>query len=581
MLSEGEGWTPSPITRINNQSAEEYVKKWSEHFPYHEDHTRYNMLFPNQATGSTGSGGNMFGRSELYDGESTTVEHENGTVRELMNYVTIGIDEFDGVDDGEAFFRRFCNQGRPRPSQRKREEATKSKRQNSEPTAIGYPKAQLLHSEAVIGGYFLSGQGYDDVAVLSIPSFAPGGRNGVEEFQDVTGKFLKDASNAGKKKLVIDLRGNGGGVLFLGYDLFKQVSIWKSRRSTTGTNTHQLFPSLDPYGAARYRAHDTFDIVGRLVTQDLEGVTYEAALEDYRLNRGQGAYAALYKSPYNYKLPLDVNGENFTSWEDYYGPHEFNGDKFTTVARWDLNNFFSDDLSMDVTGFRTRADKLETKQPFEAENIVLLQDGGCGSTCAIFAEFAKSQGAVQQVVAGGKPETGPMQSVAGSKGAQVWYWDDMYDLAAGVYVSLPEYQEQLNETDLGKLVFAQRPLMRTAWQANGKAASSINLRDNIRMNDEGQTPLEFVYEAADCRVFYTPEMIRDVEAVWRKTVDARWGDAKKVCVEGSTGHKTSLSGGDPTVGQQQPKKKGSAMRLAGPDGVLAALVVGVIALTVW
>lgn len=51
----------------------------------------------------------------------------------------------------------------------------------------------------------------------------PGTDNGTVEFQDMAGSFLQNAAKAGKKKLVIDIRGNGGGSVFLGYDLFKQV----------------------------------------------------------------------------------------------------------------------------------------------------------------------------------------------------------------------------------------------------------------------------------------------------------------------------------------------------------------------
>ena len=44
IVGEEEGWTPSPVTQINNQSAEDYVQQWSTNFVYHEDHARYNML---------------------------------------------------------------------------------------------------------------------------------------------------------------------------------------------------------------------------------------------------------------------------------------------------------------------------------------------------------------------------------------------------------------------------------------------------------------------------------------------------------------------------------------------------------
>ncbi len=42
IVSAQEGWTASPLSEINNQSAETYIQNWSLNQPYHEDHARYN-----------------------------------------------------------------------------------------------------------------------------------------------------------------------------------------------------------------------------------------------------------------------------------------------------------------------------------------------------------------------------------------------------------------------------------------------------------------------------------------------------------------------------------------------------------
>lgn len=297
---------------------------------------------------------------------------------------------------------------------------------------------------------------------------------------------------------------------------------------------------------------------------------------DYQKNGVESTLANAWQSIFNWRLPIDVDNKNFTSWKDYFGPHERHNDKFTTVSRKDLNNPFSDDIGLDVTGYGERIKALNTNQPFEAANIVLLQDGGCGSTCAVFSEFMKTQGNVQQVVVGGKPKTGPMQGVAGSKGSQVYTWSQVFYEAYRVYDLLPSQQAAFNKTELGKLVNAQRPLMRSAYGRTGQTQSVINLRDNIRMNDKDVTPLEFVYEAADCRVFYTGDMVKDVTAVWKKAADARWGDTKNVCVEGSTGHPSSLSGGaKPQEGN--PGVKSAAETISG-SGIFMTVVAALCAL---
>lgn len=44
-------------------------------------------------------------------------------------------------------------------------------------------------------------------------------------------------------------------------------------------------------------------------------------------------------------------------------------------------------------------------------------------------------------------------------------------------------------------------------------------------------PAQFIYEEADCRIFYTPEMVVDVTAMWQAAADVAWGG--KACVAGA------------------------------------------------
>lgn len=486
-------------------------------------------MFPNQAAISYGQKVNEFILSYVGDGASTFVVHENGTTFNYGNYAKVNQD-FSNINTGKDVYDSFLNQGPPQ---------TSSKRSIvKRATAIGYPDPVILHSEAVVGGYYLTGTGYEDVAVLSIPSFSPEARGGAVEFQNTVASFFKDATSNGKKKLIIDLRANGGGRVFLGYDLFKQ-----------------LFPKMDPYGGTRFRANDAFNAAGIAMTEVLKKYTYDQALADANSQSG-GALATAWRSIFNYKLPKTEDGKSFSSWADLFGPHVFNNDNFTSIERYDFNNALSDDLDMDVSGYGTRADALGN-QPFEAANIVMLQDGGCGSTCAVFAELAKAQGNVQQIVMGGQPKTGPMQGVAGSKGAQVWNFQLLYQQAYDAYSFLTDYQDQLNNTEIGQLVRATRPLKRVAYASDGTPIAAINLRDNIRKGDTTQTPLEFVYEAADCKLWYTAGMYADPTLVWKAAADAKWSN-NKGCVDGSVGDKSSISGGVKLPGDSTTSGKKSA-----------------------
>lgn len=61
-------------------------------------------------------------------------------------------------------------------------------------------------------------------------------------------------------------------------------------------------------------------------------------------------------------------------------------------------------------------------QPFEAENIVVVYDGYCASTCTIFSEFMRQQAGVKTVALGGRPTKDIIQAVGGVKGTNVRHY---------------------------------------------------------------------------------------------------------------------------------------------------------------
>lgn len=73
----------------------------------------------------------------------------------------------------------------------------------------------------------------------------------------------------------------------------------------------------------------------------------------------------------------------------------------------------------------------------------------------------------------------------------------------------------------------------------------MNLKDNLRQNDASATPLEFIYEAADCRMFFTAAMVTDPTELWKGVADRMFKGAAGMeqCVQGSTGDASSVSAG--------------------------------------
>jgi hypothetical protein len=89
--------------------------------------------------------------------------------------------------------------------------------------------------------------------------------------------------------------------------------------------------------------------------------------------------------------------------------------------------------------------------------------------------------------------------------------------------------------------------------------AQINLRDQIR---KGETiPLQFTYEAANCRIFYTPQTFYNYENLWKYAADAIWNNPA-LCVQNSTGYATT--NGSDTAGPPADIAPPSAAAVAPP-----------------
>ena len=150
----------------------------------------------------------------------------------------------------------------------------------------------------------------------------------------------------------------------------------------------------------------------------------------------------------------------------------------------------------------------------------------------------KTEAGVQTVVVGGLPQTGPMQGVAGTKGANILAVGDAVPDGNLLYASVEE-TILLNFTYLydnnsfpDALTLLQDPPLKL-----DTSKVEFNFRNQVRKVDP-VTPLQFVYEAADCRIFYTFENLKNYEVLWQNAADALWGNGS-LCVKGSTGQPSS------------------------------------------
>jgi hypothetical protein len=320
-VQNGQNWTPSPIKSINGQDPSIWISEYaSTEVSLHDADARYNNIFPNQALLSTAPNdlGLFRTGSAKYVGAYTNVTFANGTKWDTENRAFV-VKDFTGVDSGEAFFSKFCT-GPPVPEATAQPTAVPSETPIASsteatvtPTPLNYPEP-IVYDEVslVIGGYYLEGDGFEDVAVLSMPKFESDA--GVQAFQNVTRSFLADAKSKGKTKLVVDLRGNGGGYVNAGYEVFKQ-----------------LFPTVVPYGAGRFRAHGAFHILGDATTLLFANETMAEIFNATNSTLYQETRFLL--DDFNYELNLDINNTEFKSFKEFYGPHIVYNDTYTAIRR--------------------------------------------------------------------------------------------------------------------------------------------------------------------------------------------------------------------------------------------------------
>jgi len=254
------------------------------------------------------AGAGRFGNN--YPGPNTTIQFENGTTIVFENYADV-FGDFSGVTDGPSFYQKFCS-GTVQDTLFDDRDfldlfgdvPTHTLRANG--NAHGYPNPVIISTDQQVSGYFLDDDpAYSDVAVLSMLSFEP---NYPNEFQSVIETFISDAKAAGKTKLVMDLSGNGGGIILLGYDAFRQ-----------------FFPDIIQDGFSRFREHEAFNIMSEQIS---------SFTADFSADTASSKEIFASQSILDYRDDLNLTDQNFLTYGDKFAPQKYNGDNFTNILRW-------------------------------------------------------------------------------------------------------------------------------------------------------------------------------------------------------------------------------------------------------
>lgn len=490
------------VEEINCVKASTYIERTIDKAAFVQDpDAAYNTMFFSQglnaALGSNGFFVEGGGVEFIYPGPKTTFKFDNGTKVTVENKASV-VGSLSGVVDGPSFYSKFVYVA---PEGVQQESSPQS-----EPARADYPEPVIATGDGVVSGYYLEGPGLDNVAVISVLAFS--GMSPIE-FQAVVRDFIAEAKAAGKTKLVVDFQGNGGGYLLLGYDFFRQ-----------------LFPHIEPDGFSRWKESNGLMALAEIskTAFDFDPYTSDELLR-----------ISLSRLSFNYRTDLNLTLGPFETFEDKFSPHVYQDTEYTSLMRLNLtdplvtsNRTFG--LGTTITGYGATQN---LTQPFRAEDIVLLYDGFCASTCTVASEMLRLQGKVKSVAFGGRPQEGPMQGVGGVKGSQVLTFGAIqrYAETIGNYTDDPALRAELDRyTDL--------PIVRSV-------AGAVNVRDQIlRGNVDDGLPAQYVVEEADCRLYWTADMITDVTKVWSAAANAAFNGAK--CAYGGIERSSRIFGFTPS-----------------------------------
>lgn len=467
---------------------------------------RYNQAFVNDPS-SVANSGQAGGEPGLFSfspsdwpGAYQAVRFANGTTRTFETYVLLSGFEYQS---GRDLYASVCLPSHPRSVAMPSSKATPAGPSSSvslsiAPTTVtpvpsNYPKPFVRDQNNRIMGFFPDTADLNDSAVLVVTTFMT---DQPDEFAKVGREFLNNATKFGKSKLVIDLSGNGGGLIPAGWNLFRMI-----------------FPEQQIFSASRFRANEASKLLGEL----LEVFPPSEAVYDPYVRKS--------------KVTPDQK-EDFDTWKAYYGPYSALGVNSSALAA--PNMTLAGNSIYPLNGYGNQKAN-PSKAPFNPNDIIIITDGICASTCALFAELMKMQG-VRSIAFGGRPRNGPMQAIGGVKGSKALefpaFADELKDLYGNATKNGNIYLTKAQQDRWDEVI----PCQLNEFSYKVQSGSVNHLNAFSPQNDE--LPLQFVFEAAECRRFFTYENVANQITTWSSAVEAMFNDGG--CVPGSTNATGSL-----------------------------------------
>lgn len=457
-------------------------------------------------------GANTFsGGATFYPGDKMTVKWQNGSEK-ILEWVSLyNSPGFTGpLRTGGDFYNFFVLGIPPANWETEWGKYIEPERSNDEPpeednddtilltswhqTAEAYPAQTMSYQDQLgldLTGYITSYYLEDiSTAVISIPSFVEYDE-GIGTFRQAIKDFIGNATQKSAKKVIIDLQKNSGGQVVLAFDVFRQ-----------------FFPNISrPESNSRMRIHPLADVLGTTMTSHFQNIDQNA--DDYKLMVSEEWVVTD-------RVNVETN-RNFTSWEQFRGPEIHKDDTFSLAQKYNLSDpvFVGQALNFKFPDWYYAGTSCDLNTPWVGADITLLTDGSCASACALFVEMMTQSANVRTTVVGGRPRNGPMQAASGSRGAAS-YNSDKIELDFWTAQEIDGHATDNYVDETGMLI----------------SYAGINLRDQLRNNSNG-VPTQFLYQPADCRIFWTLGNVNNYTTLWRDVWNSTWQDTS-LCVPGST-----------------------------------------------
>jgi hypothetical protein len=509
LLLNGTKVKVSPIVSIDGQDPVKYLQKIAAAERFQDPDARYNNVFYSYPAASTPLTFGSFYRNAVFSGRNTTaLEFRNGSTSEFQSLAIVRNEDFQ-AQSGEDAFESYCRQ--PTNSKTTRAELIYSGDSNDArgsvnpplkagPAYLPEPFIRDPYNQMV--GYYLD----DDTVVMVVPSFDNSGQPSTyaQTFAEHATELVSRALESGRKKIIIDISSNGGGQISRALDLFKL-----------------FFPAEFPYTAARFRRHR--------VSEDLAKV-YSVLDESVKLNgiSPQLAWA--------FQVRPDQEA-GFDSYQDFLGNRTELGVKVSSLqGEYNLTRVSGDGDGAPIRGYAGRP--VLKEQPFKSEDILIIGNGMCSSSCTTFVNMMTNIGGVRTLSFGGQPNDKPMQIMGGVRGIQVLDFSAIYSFvrkAQSLFLNNPQVFDFISQDEVETFIdAAPRPLAEFPIVLN---YGQVNFFNSYQKGNDN-LPLQFQYQAADCRLYYTADNVFHPETTWESAKAAIWGN--RSCIEGSTGGKGSL-----------------------------------------